>query len=64
MEVLQLEIQQLFYKDSERPLNGNDELNNDDISQWDVSKVTDMARMFYSAERFNQDLSQWNMEKC
>ena len=32
---------------------------NGDISQWDVSKVTDMGNMFYNANAFNQDLSSW-----
>jgi len=30
-----------------------------DISSWDVSKVTNMIYMFYSADTFNQDLSGW-----
>ena len=32
-----------------------------DISNWNVSKVTDMSYMFYSCENFNQDLSDWNV---
>jgi len=32
---------------------------NQDISNWDVSSVTDMDYMFYSASAFNQDLSSW-----
>ena len=33
---------------------------NGSISSWDVSKVTDMNSMFYSAENFNQSLNSWN----
>ena len=36
---------------------------NGDLSNWDVSKVTDMSYMFNSANVFNQDLSAWNTEK-
>ena len=32
-----------------------------DISSWDVSKVTDMHGMFYGCENFNQDISSWNV---
>ena len=34
---------------------------NDDISAWDVSRVTTMYYMFYYAYDFNQDLSGWNI---
>ena len=34
---------------------------NQDISEWDVSSVTDMSWMFYSADSFNQDLSGWDV---
>ena len=34
---------------------------NQDISNWDVSSVTDMNRMFDSAESFNQDISEWDV---
>jgi surface protein len=30
---------------------------------WDVSKVTDMSRMFYNAHAFNQDINSWNVSK-
>ena len=33
---------------------------NQDISNWDVSNVTDMGFMFNGAVEFNQDLSTWN----
>jgi len=39
---------------------------NQDISAWDVSKVTNMYYMFYSTQ-FNQDLSSWdvsNVSEC
>merc|ERR1711918_82967 len=34
---------------------------NQDISQWNVSNVTDMRHMFFGASSFNQDISQWNV---
>jgi surface protein len=37
------------------------EFKNDSISSWDVSHVTNMARMFDGAKSFNQDLSSWNV---
>ena len=33
---------------------------NQDISNWDVSNVTNMHGMFYNCEAFNQDISDWN----
>ncbi|KAK2144003.1 hypothetical protein LSH36_793g00013 [Paralvinella palmiformis] len=36
---------------------------NQDISRWDVSKVTDMSQMFYNAKVFNGDLSRWDVSK-
>ena len=33
---------------------------NGDISQWDVSKVKNMRKMFYESE-FTGDISQWNV---
>jgi len=35
---------------------------NQDISNWDVSNVTSMYKMFYRC-RFNQDISSWCVEK-
>ena len=35
---------------------------NQDISQWNVSNVTDMYGMFEEASSFNQDISRWNPE--
>ncbi len=32
-----------------------------DISNWDVSNVTDMSYMFDNAKSFNQDISGWNV---
>ena len=32
---------------------------NQDIGEWDVSRVTDMSEMFKGAKSFNQDLSNW-----
>ena len=34
---------------------------NFDISNWDVSNVTDMNNMFYCCWNFNCDLSNWNV---
>ena len=34
---------------------------NGDISKWDVSNVTNMARMFYDCELFNKDISSWDV---
>ena len=36
---------------------------NQDISEWDVSNVTDMSFMFNNAESFNQDISRWDVSK-
>ena len=39
---------------------------NDDISNWDVSNVTNMERMFENCSKFNQPLNKWdvsNVEK-
>ena len=30
---------------------------------WDLSKVANMASMFYGTKSFNQDLSHWNLEE-
>ena len=32
-----------------------------DISNWDVSNVTDMSSMFYGCTYFNQDISGWDV---
>ena len=32
-----------------------------DISQWDVSNVTNMSSLFANAHSFNQPLNNWNM---
>jgi surface protein len=34
---------------------------NQDISSWDVSNVTDMARMFYKTDAFNQTIGNWDV---
>ena len=34
---------------------------NQDISDWDVSSVTNMNSMFSNAENFNQDISDWDI---
>ncbi len=36
---------------------------NGDISNWDVSNVRDMSRMFKYAKKFKQDLNKWNVRK-
>jgi len=35
------------------------DLFNQEIGNWDVSKVTKMGKMFAGADSFNQDLSKW-----
>ena len=34
---------------------------NGDISEWDVSSVTDMSVMFAYTNNFNQDISDWDV---
>lgn len=36
---------------------------NEDISSWDVSRVTSMENMFRGARAFNQDLSSWDVSR-
>jgi Mycoplasma protein of unknown function, DUF285 len=36
---------------------------NSDISNWDVSQVTDMQAMFQKTWAFNQDISQWDVSR-
>ena len=36
---------------------------NGDISNWDVSQVTDMSHMFAFAAAFNGDISMWNVAR-
>ncbi|MCY4162424.1 MAG: BspA family leucine-rich repeat surface protein, partial [Flavobacteriaceae bacterium] len=36
---------------------------NQDIGDWDVGRVTSMARMFSSALGFDQDLSDWDVDQ-
>ena len=30
------------------------------IGDWDVSAITDMSKLFYGLNKFNEDLSNWN----
>ena len=39
------------------------QLFNSDLSNWDVSKVTDMQAMFQKTWAFNQDLSKWDVSR-
>jgi len=32
-------------------------------NKWNVSKVTNMSKMFYEATNFNQSLNKWNVSK-
>ena len=34
---------------------------NSDLSQWDVSKVTDVGFIFYYTSSFNSNLRNWNV---
>ena len=34
-----------------------------DISEWDVSNVTNMSKMFYDCEKINFDISSWDVSK-
>ena len=34
---------------------------NQDLSKWDVSKVTDMTYRFLNCKSFNKDISKWNV---
>jgi surface protein len=34
---------------------------NQDIGNWDVSKVTTMVWMFWDAKAFNQDIGNWDV---
>ena len=34
---------------------------NQDISKWDMSKVTDISNMFDGCKSFNKDISKWYM---
>ena len=36
---------------------------NDDISNWDVSKVTDMNVLFMGAASFNSNISKWDLAR-
>ena len=36
---------------------------NQPLNNWNVSKVTDMERMFRGATSFNQPLNNWNVSK-
>lgn len=35
---------------------------NQDISNWDISYVRNMTKMFYDAKSFNQDLNKWDID--
>ena len=41
--------------------NGATVFNDSNVSQWDVSNVTDTSFMFYYADSFNQPLESWNV---
>ena len=34
---------------------------NQDVSNWNVSNVTNMHAMFFRCESFNQDISNWDV---
>merc|ERR1719271_1734041 len=37
---------------------------NGDITNWDVSSVTDMESMFSGAKAFNRDVSRWDVQSA
>ena len=47
-------ITDMSYLFARKDFNGN-------ISNWDVSKVTNMGGVFYCCESFNQDISAWDV---
>ena len=51
-----IDMSGLFDDDDLRSFNG-------DISNWDVSKVTNMSSMFEGANAFNGDISNWDVSK-
>jgi surface protein len=42
-------------------VDGDNPRNLPPIGSWDVSKVTNMSRLFHGASRFNQDISGWDV---
>ena len=36
---------------------------NQDISRWDISKMTDISNMFENTTAFNQDIGNWDTSK-
>ena len=54
-------MQQLFAGEGQGM--GNSSPFNGDIGKWDVSKVTNMAGLFYHTSAFNQDISKWDVSK-
>ena len=44
-------------------INENKKIPNIDISEWNVSNVTNMENMFFGCSKFNCDLSKWNISK-
>ena len=36
---------------------------NGSIGEWNVSRITDMSRMFAGAESFNDDILKWNVSR-
>ena len=52
----------LFTTPDMHKINGIKNRFNGDISQWDVSHVTDMSFMFFNVNNnFNQDINNWNV---
>jgi surface protein len=49
--------------DMQSMFEGATELNDSDISNWDVSSATSMNKMFLGATSFNQPLNNWNTSK-
>jgi len=54
------DMSDLFYRLSEKY---NCEIENIEISQWDVSNVTNMESMFKNCDKFNCDISDWDTRR-
>ena len=56
------QMERLFVDEDHNAVPGADKFNGD-LSGWDVSRVTNMRTMFYSASSFNGDISKWDVSR-